>query len=169
VRYRGTLGGDISHGDPGNDHPALMLVLGASFVLRSSAGERVVPADGFFVGQLRDAADAGRDPDRDPRPGACAGHRLVLRQAEAQGGDFAHRGGGRHAAHERQQPCARSRSRSPTSGPRAQGTRGRAGARGQAAGRRGHRGRPRAWRWASATPWPISAATSTTRPRWPAR
>ena len=27
-----------------------MLVLGASFVLRSSAGERVLPADGFFVG-----------------------------------------------------------------------------------------------------------------------
>jgi carbon-monoxide dehydrogenase medium subunit len=50
VRYRGTIGGDISHGDPGNDHPALMLVLGASFVLRSSTGERVVSADGFFVG-----------------------------------------------------------------------------------------------------------------------
>jgi carbon-monoxide dehydrogenase medium subunit len=50
VRYRGTLGGDISHGDPGNDHPALMLVLNASFVLRSSSGERVVAADGFFVG-----------------------------------------------------------------------------------------------------------------------
>ena len=50
VRYRGTIGGDISHGDPGNDHPALMLVLGASFVLRSAKGERVVPADGFFVG-----------------------------------------------------------------------------------------------------------------------
>ena len=50
VRYKGTIGGDISHGDPGNDHPALMLALGASFVLRSAAGERVVPADGFFVG-----------------------------------------------------------------------------------------------------------------------
>jgi carbon-monoxide dehydrogenase medium subunit len=50
VRYRGTIGGDISHGDPGNDHPALMLVLGASFVLRSSTAERVVSADGFFVG-----------------------------------------------------------------------------------------------------------------------
>jgi carbon-monoxide dehydrogenase medium subunit len=50
VRYKGTIGGDIAHGDPGNDHPALMLVLGASFVLRSAAGERVVPADGFFVG-----------------------------------------------------------------------------------------------------------------------
>ena len=50
VRYKGTIGGDISHGDPGNDHPALMLALGASFVLRSASGERVVPADGFFVG-----------------------------------------------------------------------------------------------------------------------
>ena len=50
VRYKGTIGGDIAHGDPGNDHPALMLALGASFVLRSGAGERVVPADGFFVG-----------------------------------------------------------------------------------------------------------------------
>jgi carbon-monoxide dehydrogenase medium subunit len=50
VRYKGTIGGDISHGDPGNDHPAIMLVLGASLVLRSATGERVVPADGFFVG-----------------------------------------------------------------------------------------------------------------------
>ncbi len=50
VRYKGTIGGDIAHGDPGNDHPALMLALGASFVLRSAAGERVVAADGFFVG-----------------------------------------------------------------------------------------------------------------------
>ena len=50
VRYKGTIGGDIAHGDPGNDHPAMMLALGASFVLRSPAGERVVSADGFFVG-----------------------------------------------------------------------------------------------------------------------
>jgi aerobic carbon-monoxide dehydrogenase medium subunit len=50
VRYKGTIGGDICHGDPGNDHPAIMLALGASFVLRSADGERAVPADGFFVG-----------------------------------------------------------------------------------------------------------------------
>ena len=49
VRYKGTLGGDISHGDPGNDHPAIMLALGASFVLQGSNGERVVAADDFFV------------------------------------------------------------------------------------------------------------------------
>lgn len=50
VRYKGTIGGDIAHGDPGNDHPALMLALAASFVLKGPAGERVVPADGFFLG-----------------------------------------------------------------------------------------------------------------------
>jgi carbon-monoxide dehydrogenase medium subunit len=49
VRYKGTLGGDISHGDPANDHPAIMLALGAAFVLQGSDGERVVNADGFFI------------------------------------------------------------------------------------------------------------------------
>jgi len=29
VRSKGTIGGDIAHGDPGNDHPAVMLALGA--------------------------------------------------------------------------------------------------------------------------------------------
>ncbi|MEW5882220.1 MAG: xanthine dehydrogenase family protein subunit M [Pseudomonadota bacterium] len=50
VRYKGTIGGDISHGDPGNDHPALMLALDASFVLAGPRGERTVKADGFFLG-----------------------------------------------------------------------------------------------------------------------
>jgi len=50
VRYRGTIGGDISHGDPANDQPALMLALGASFVLTGPKGERVVHVDGHFLG-----------------------------------------------------------------------------------------------------------------------
>jgi carbon-monoxide dehydrogenase medium subunit len=49
VRYKGTIGGDISHGDPGNDHPAVMLALGASFVLSGPKGDRVLPANGFFL------------------------------------------------------------------------------------------------------------------------
>jgi len=52
VRNRGTIGGDIAHGDPGNDHPALMMALNAVFVLRGPKGERQVPADGFFLGML---------------------------------------------------------------------------------------------------------------------
>ena len=50
VRYKGTIGGDISHGDPGNDHPALMLALDASFVLAGPRGGRVLKADGYFLG-----------------------------------------------------------------------------------------------------------------------
>ena len=57
VRYRGTIGGDISHGDPGNDHPAVMLCLGASFVVQGRQGERLVAADGFFLGTYATALD----------------------------------------------------------------------------------------------------------------
>ena len=50
VRNRGTIGGDIAHGDPGNDHPALSIVVEASFVLEGPRGRRTVAADGFFLG-----------------------------------------------------------------------------------------------------------------------
>jgi carbon-monoxide dehydrogenase medium subunit len=50
VRNRGTIGGDISHGDPGNDHPALMIALDASFMLVGPKGSRTVKADGYFLG-----------------------------------------------------------------------------------------------------------------------
>lgn len=50
VRNRGTIGGDIAHGDPGNDHPALALAINASFVLEGPKGRRTVSADGFFLG-----------------------------------------------------------------------------------------------------------------------
>ncbi len=50
VRNCGTVGGDIAHGDPGNDHPAIALATEASFVLTGPKGERTVAADGFFLG-----------------------------------------------------------------------------------------------------------------------
>ncbi len=50
VRNRGTIGGDIAHGDPGNDHPALSIALNASFVLEGPKGRRRVAADDFFLG-----------------------------------------------------------------------------------------------------------------------
>jgi carbon-monoxide dehydrogenase medium subunit len=50
VRNRGTIGGDIAHGDPGNDHPALAMALDATFVLQGPSGERRVKAVDFFHG-----------------------------------------------------------------------------------------------------------------------
>jgi carbon-monoxide dehydrogenase medium subunit len=58
VRNRGTIGGDIAHGDPGNDHPALSIALDATFVLEGPHGTRQVRADGFFQGTyLTDMAE----------------------------------------------------------------------------------------------------------------
>jgi carbon-monoxide dehydrogenase medium subunit len=48
VRNRGTIGGDIAHGDPANDHPAIAIALDASFVLEGPNGRRTVKADAFF-------------------------------------------------------------------------------------------------------------------------
>jgi carbon-monoxide dehydrogenase medium subunit len=50
VRNRGTIGGDIAHGDPGNDHPALSIAIDATFVLQGPKGQRSVKADTFFRG-----------------------------------------------------------------------------------------------------------------------
>jgi carbon-monoxide dehydrogenase medium subunit len=50
VRNRGTIGGDVAHGDPGNDHPAIMMATDAEFLLVGAEGERTMPANGFFLG-----------------------------------------------------------------------------------------------------------------------
>jgi carbon-monoxide dehydrogenase medium subunit len=89
VRYKGTIGGDISHGDPGNDQPALMVALGASFVLRSAKGERVVAADGFFLGSYATllAADEILTEVRIPVPAAGTGY--CYAKLKRKVGDFA--------------------------------------------------------------------------------
>jgi carbon-monoxide dehydrogenase medium subunit len=89
VRYKGTIGGDISHGDPGNDHPALMLASDASFVLAGPNGERVVPADGFFVGLYETllAADEILTQIRIPVPAAGTG--WSYRKLKRKTGDYA--------------------------------------------------------------------------------
>jgi carbon-monoxide dehydrogenase medium subunit len=50
VRNRGTIGGDIAHGDPANDHPALSIAVDATFMLQGPNGQRRVKADSFFLG-----------------------------------------------------------------------------------------------------------------------
>ena len=89
VRYRGTIGGDISHGDPGNDHPALMLALDASFVLTGPQGQRTVKADGYFLGlyETQLAADEILTQIRIPIPAAGSG--WSYQKLKRKTGDFA--------------------------------------------------------------------------------
>ena len=50
VRHRGTIGGSLAHCDPASDLPAVMLALGAEFVVAGPDGERTVAAAEFFQG-----------------------------------------------------------------------------------------------------------------------
>ena len=50
VRNRATVGGNLAHGDPANDHPATMLALEAEVVARGPGGERTIPITHFFTG-----------------------------------------------------------------------------------------------------------------------
>jgi aerobic carbon-monoxide dehydrogenase medium subunit len=50
IRNMGTVGGSICHADPAGDWGAVMLAVGAEFVVKSASGERVLPAAGFFQG-----------------------------------------------------------------------------------------------------------------------
>src|SRR5215469_13521209 len=49
VRNWATVGGNLAHGDPANDHPATMLALGAQVVATGPHGERIIPIESFFV------------------------------------------------------------------------------------------------------------------------
>ena len=60
VRNLATVGGNIAHGDPANDHPATMVALDAEFVVNGPAGildggKRTINVDEFFVGPLMTA------------------------------------------------------------------------------------------------------------------
>src|SRR4051794_16866056 len=54
-RNRATVGGNLAHGDPANDHPATMLALSAQVVATGPNGERTIPIDEFFLGLFQTA------------------------------------------------------------------------------------------------------------------
>ncbi len=49
IRSMGTIGGGLVHGDPNQDPPPSLIALGASAVLTSSRGQRVVPVADLFL------------------------------------------------------------------------------------------------------------------------
>ena len=49
VRNWATVGGNLAHADPANDHPATMLAIGARVVLQGPTGQRIIPVTDFFT------------------------------------------------------------------------------------------------------------------------
>ena len=89
VRNLATIGGNLAHGDPANDHPATMLALGAEVVAVGPKGERRIAIGSFFTGPFATSLR----PDeilveiRIPQPVAKSGGAYL--KLERKVGDFA--------------------------------------------------------------------------------
>jgi aerobic carbon-monoxide dehydrogenase medium subunit len=89
VRYVGTIGGNVANGDPGNDMPALMMTLGATYVLSGAQGERRVAARDYYLGLYETAAQPGEvlAAIRVPKP--PPGHGWAYEKLKRKIGDYA--------------------------------------------------------------------------------
>jgi aerobic carbon-monoxide dehydrogenase medium subunit len=89
VRNLATVGGNLAHGDPANDHPATMLAYGAEVVATGRGGERRIPIARFFTGPFTTALapDEILTEIRIPAPPARSGGAYL--KLERKVGDFA--------------------------------------------------------------------------------
>ena len=55
VRNMATVGGNLAHSDPANDHPAVMLAYNAQVVVVGPNGKRTIPIDSFFIDLFQNA------------------------------------------------------------------------------------------------------------------
>jgi carbon-monoxide dehydrogenase medium subunit len=89
VRYVGTIGGNVANGDPGNDMPALMIVLGATYELRGASGERRVEAREYYLSPYETAAEPGEVLAAVRVPVPPAGHGWAYEKLKRKVGDYA--------------------------------------------------------------------------------
>jgi carbon-monoxide dehydrogenase medium subunit len=89
VRYRGTIGGNVANGDPGNDLPALMMVLGATYRLEGPSGSRDVAARDFYQGAYFTALQAGEILTAITLPIPPSGHGYAYEKLKRKVGDYA--------------------------------------------------------------------------------
>jgi aerobic carbon-monoxide dehydrogenase medium subunit len=89
VRYRGTIGGNVANGDPGNDMPALMMTLGASYKLEGPSGPREIAASDFYQGAYFTALEPGEILTSVALPVPAAGHGYAYEKLKRKVGDYA--------------------------------------------------------------------------------
>jgi carbon-monoxide dehydrogenase medium subunit len=89
VRYRGTIGGNVANGDPGNDMPALMLTLGATYRLEGPSGAREVAAGEFYQGAYFTALEPGEILTSVAIPVPPSGHGYAYEKLKRKVGDYA--------------------------------------------------------------------------------
>ena len=88
VRNMGTVGGNVSHGDPANDLPACMMALEAEYVVRGPRGERTVRATEFYVDTFVTVLEANEILTEIRVPRARARQGNAYANLEKRAGDF---------------------------------------------------------------------------------
>lgn len=89
VRYVGTLGGNVANGDPGNDMPAVMLCLGATYQAVGKSGDRRIAARDFYQGAYFTALEPGEIVTAIRIPVPPAGHGFAYHKLKRKIGDYA--------------------------------------------------------------------------------
>ena len=89
VRYLGTVGGNVANGDPGNDMPAVMMCLGASYSITGKSGERRMAAREFYRGAYLTALQTGEVLTEVRIPAPAAGHGWAYEKLKRKVGDYA--------------------------------------------------------------------------------
>ena len=89
IRYKGTFGGNVANGDPGNDMPALMMCLGATYSVSGTNGSRDIPAREFYQGAYFTSLEHGDIVTAVRIPIPAAGHGYAYEKLKRKVGDYA--------------------------------------------------------------------------------
>jgi aerobic carbon-monoxide dehydrogenase medium subunit len=89
VRYVGTVGGNVANGDPGNDMPAVMMCLNATYHAVGKTGERRIAAREFYQGAYLTVLKPGELVTAIRIPVPAAGHGYAYEKLKRKIGDYA--------------------------------------------------------------------------------
>ena len=89
VRYVGTLGGNIANGDPGNDMPAVMICLDATYRVVGHSGVQTIKARDFYEGTYATALKPDQIVTAVEIPVPPTGHGWAYEKLKRKVGDYA--------------------------------------------------------------------------------
>jgi len=89
VRYMGTVGGNVANGDPGNDMPAIMMCLDASYQVMGRGGARRISARRFYSGAYSTALEPNEILTAIRVPTPPGGHGSAYEKLKRKVGDYA--------------------------------------------------------------------------------
>lgn len=89
IRNRGSVGGSFANADPASEYPAVALVLGMELKAVGEGGERVIPAEEFFITYMTTALEAGEILTEVRMPVLPVGTGWAIQEVARRSGDLA--------------------------------------------------------------------------------